>query len=500
MKKEILIESELGQTRLAMLEDGELVEYYVERRGQEKLPGSIFVGRVANILPGMQAAFVDIGLEKNAFLHAGDIKLNKSDFGADAERLERALAHQSIGQMVRMGQELLVQVVKDPGGTKGPRISSHVTLPGRLAVLLPTVSYVGISRRIEDEAARGRLRAVAEACRPENMGLIVRTAAANASEEDFRRDVESLLRLWRSIQTRAQHTAAPALIHQDEELVYRAVRDMLTPEVERFLVDGQAAFKAAREAADTLSPELAGRIALYEEKTPLFDVYRVDTLLEKGLQRHVWLKSGGFLVIDHTEALTVIDVNTGKFVGSKNLDDTVYKINCEAAHEIVRQLRLRDMGGIVVIDFIDMETEGHREGLLALLRQLLKKDRTKTNLVGLTGLGLVEMTRKKIHQPIHTLLKRPCPECGGSGLMDSEETVARRVLHELRGRVAGTQTPCWLVKASQNVAGQLMLIGAPEGVRVFVLPENAWPDRRYAVEPAVEQSLPGKARPMPQFG
>ncbi|MBQ8953192.1 MAG: Rne/Rng family ribonuclease [Clostridia bacterium] len=499
MKKEILIESELGQTRLAVMEDGSLMEYYVERRGQEKLPGSIFVGRVANILPGMQAAFVNIGLEKNAFLHAGDIKLNKSDFGADAEKLERVLAGQSIGQMVRMGQELLVQVVKDPGGTKGPRISSHVTLPGRLAVLLPTVNYVGISRRIEGEAVRGRLRAVAEACRPDGMGLIVRTAAATASEEDFRRDVESLVRLWRSIQTRARHTAAPALIHRDEDIVYRAVRDMLSPDVDRFLVEGQAPYQAALEAAEMLSPELVGRIALYEEKTPLFDVYRVDALLEKGLQRHVWLKSGGFLVIDHTEALTVIDVNTGKYVGSKNLDDTVYKINCEAAQEIARQLRLRDTGGIIVIDFIDMDMEAHREGLLSLMRQLLKNDRTKTNLVGLTGLGLVEMTRKKIQQPIHTLLKRPCPDCGGSGFVDSEETIARRILHELRGQAAVTETPCWLVKASQNVAGQLMLAGAPEGVRAFALPEPLWPDRRYAIEPAVEENLPGKARALPQF-
>ena len=499
MKKQILIESELGQTRLALLEDGELAEYYVERSGQESLPGNIYVGRVANILPGMQAAFVDIGLEKNAFLHAGDIKIDKSDFGADADNIERQLASQSIGRMVRMGQSLLVQVIKDPGGTKGPRISSHVTLPGRLAVLLPTVSYVGISRRIEDEEARARLRAAAEACRPDNMGLIVRTAAAAATEDDLRRDVKSLVRLWQSIQTRAQHSAAPALIHRDEGLIHRAVRDMLSEDVENMLVEGEAPFKNARETALMLSPDLAGRIALYEGKTPLFDAYRVDAMFEKACQRRVWLKSGGFLVVDYTEALTVIDVNTGKYVGSKSLDDTVYKINCEAAREIVHQLRLRDVGGIVIIDFIDMEAEERREGLLALLRQLLRQDRTKTNLVGMTSLGLVEMTRKKLHQPMHTQLRRPCPACGGSGLTDSAETVARRILHELRGRAGHEEAAAWVIKASTNVTEQLQLIGAPAGIRAFVLTEVVWPDERYVVEPAFGSDLPAKARPLPSY-
>ncbi|MBR3502910.1 MAG: Rne/Rng family ribonuclease [Clostridia bacterium] len=497
MKKELLIESELGQTRLAILEDGELMECYAERPGQEKLPGSIFVGRVANILPGMQAAFVDIGLEKNALLHAGDIKLNISDFGADAETLEKELKGRSIGRMVRMGQEMLVQVVKDPGGAKGPRISSHVTLPGRLAVLLPTVNYIGISRRIDDEATRARLREAAEKYRPEGMGLIVRTAAADAGEEDFARCVESLLRLWRSIQARAAHSKAPALIHRDEGLINWAVRDRLTPDVTRVVAEGETAFRALLDAAETLSPELMDRVELYDGKTPLFDLYRVDAQFDKALKRRVWLGSGGFLIIDHTEALTVVDVNTGKFVGTKNLDDTVYKLNCEAAREIARQLRLRDVGGIIVIDFIDMEEDDHKQGLLALLRQLLRDDRTKTNVVGLTGLGLVEMTRKKIHQPAHQLLGRACPECGGSGFIDSEETVARRILHELRARSEGASG--WLVKASAGVAGRLTLIGAPANVNACVLPEAGWPDRRYAIEPVGEGALPARARRLPPF-
>ncbi|MDD6871754.1 MAG: ribonuclease E/G, partial [Clostridiales bacterium] len=252
MMKDILIESNCGQTRLAALEDGELSEYYVERRGQEKLAGNIYLGRVANILPGMQAAFVDVGLDKNAFLHVGDIQIDKSDFGGDSEKVERQLSGQSIGKMLHMGQEILVQVIKEPGGTKGPRISSHITLPGRLVVLLPTVGYIGVSRRIEDEDARAHLRAMAENCRPEGMGLIVRTAAAEATLEEIRQDVDYLMKLWQSIQTRAAHLKAPALVHRDESLVYRSVRDMLSPLVNRLVLDNEEQYRSARETAEML--------------------------------------------------------------------------------------------------------------------------------------------------------------------------------------------------------------------------------------------------------
>lgn len=499
MTKDILIESNCGQTRLAVLEDGELSEYYVERQGQEKLAGNIYLGRVANILPGMQAAFVDIGLDKNAFLHVGDIQIDKSAFGRDSEKVERQLSGQSIGKMLHMGQELLVQVIKEPGGAKGPRISSHMTLPGRFIVLLPTVAYVGVSRRIEDEETRAHLRSLAEFCRPEGMGLIVRTAAAEATLEDIRHDVDYLMKLWQSIQTRASHIKAPALIHRDESLVYRSVRDMLSPAVNRLILDSPEAFQSARETAEMLSPELCSRIELYSENRPLFDGFRIDALVDKAYARRVWLKSGGYLIIDHAEALTVIDVNTGKFVGSKCLADTVYKINCEAVHEIVRQLRLRDVGGIIIVDFIDMDSGEHRENLLSLLRQELKRDRTKTNLVGLTELGLVEITRKKVHQPIHTQLKRPCPMCGGSGMIDTDETIARRVLHELKRMTADTNAPCWLICASPSVAGQLLLIGTQEEIKAFVSPEAQRHADQYEIMAVNDGELPARARPLPRF-
>ncbi len=499
MTKDILIESNCGQTRLAVIEDGELSEYYVERQGQEKLAGNIYLGRVANILPGMQAAFVDIGLDKNAFLHVGDIQIDKSAFGRDSEKVERQLSGQSIGKMLHMGQELLVQVIKEPGGTKGPRISSHVTLPGRFVVLLPTVAYVGVSRRIEDEETRSHLRALAENCRPEGMGLIVRTAAAEAAQEDLQHDVDYLLKLWQSIRNRAEHIKAPALIHRDESLVYRSVRDMLSPAVNRLILDSQAPYQSACETANMLSPELCSRIELYTERKPLFDLYRVDTLIDKAYARRVWLKSGGYLIIDHAEALTVIDVNTGKFVGSKCLADTVYKINCEAVHEIVRQLRLRDVGGIIIVDFIDMDTEEHRESLLSLLRQELKRDRTKTNLVGLTELGLVEITRKKVHQPIHTQLKRPCAVCGGSGMVYTDETLARRVLHELKRATAEAESPCWLISASPSIAGQLLLIGMQGSERVFVRADSSLNADQFDIKPVSEHEVPPKARLLPPF-
>lgn len=497
MRKNLLVETSGGQTRLALLEDGELAELYIERRGFEKLVGNIYQGRVVNILPGMQAAFVDIGLEKNGFLFAGDIQVDKTDFGADMEALEAQLQSLSIRKMLKMGQEILVQVVKEPGGTKGPRLSSNITLPGRMAVLLPTVGYVGVSRRIEDEEERTRLRAMAEGLKPEGMGLIVRTAAEGADEAALKTDIAYLTKLWTSIRERSEHTIAPALLHRDLSLLNRSVRDMLLPDVESLELDDKDAYETARKNAAMLSDELVDKVRFYEGETPLFDRYGVDAQTQKALSRRVWLKSGGYLVFDYAEALTVIDVNTGKYVGKHSLSDTVYKINCEAVSQIARQLRLRDLGGIIVIDFIDMEEPEHREGLLALLRKELKKDRTKTNLVGLTGLGLVEMTRKKVHQPIHKLLRQTCPRCQGSGMVLTPETVARAALHELLSRARSGAHGPFLIDATSAVAGQLLLLGAPPGVRAFVRPDESQDPDAYEITPVLENELPPKTRLLP---
>jgi ribonuclease G len=498
MDLELLVECTGDQTRLAVVEDGELAELYIERKGHEKLVGNIYKGRAANVLPGMEAAFVDIGMEKNGFLYAGDILVDKTDFGLDSKALEQELKSLSIRKLVKVGQEILVQVIKEPGGSKGPRLTSHITLPGRLAVLLPTVGYVGISRRIEAEEERARLRALAESLKPQGMGLIIRTAAEGAQEAELERDIRYLTKLWASISQRAATTTAPALLHRDVSLVYRAVRDMLVSGVKSLTVDDDAQYALARSTAEMLSPELAQKVRHHEGNTPLFEPYRIDAQAEKALLRRVWLKSGGYLVFDYAEALTVIDVNTGKFVGKHSLSDTVFTINCEAVVEIARQLRLRDIGGIIVIDFIDMDRPEQREQLLALLRKELKKDRTKTNLVGITELGLVEMTRKKVHQPIHTLLTQPCPTCQGSGRVLSDESVARAALGELRSRAALGQSNAYLVETTPAVAGQMLLIGCALPVKAFVVSSDRRRSGDYIISPVSEGELPPKARQIPK--
>lgn len=481
MSKLLLLESRLDQTRAAILEEGELCELYMERRGREKLVGNVYKGRVANILPGMQAAFVDIGLDKNAFLYAGDIMVDKSDLGEDPGSVEQRLISLSIKKMLKVGQQVIVQVIKEPGGQKGPRITTHVTLPGRMSVLLPTVDYVGVSRRIDNEPERARLRELAEGIRPEGMGMIVRTVAQGAQAEHFAGDLAWLTQLWRRIQERAQTAQAPTLLHREESLSYRAVRDMLTDEVDTMYVSGEGQFARAMGIAQSLSPALAERIQEHTGAGSLFDAHRVDARADKAIKRRVWLKSGGFLVFDHSEAMTSIDVNTGKYVGSRDLAETVFQLNCEAAVEIAHQLRLRDVGGIIVIDFIDMEGAEHREQLVTRLRNELKRDHTKTNVLGLTGLGLVEMTRKKVHQPLYAALTRNCPYCGGEGRVRAEDATARMALDEIERRAAQESPGPWLVRAHSGVTECMLHLWASS--RTLVLADDAMHIEKFDISP-----------------
>ena len=492
MNKEILIDTLMGETRLALLEDGELAEFYCERRGQEKLSGNIYAGLVENVLPGMNAAFVDIGLRKNAFLCADDIL---PDARGDAE-LESRLRGQRIEKAIKKGQQVLVQVIKEPGGSKGPRVSNHVTLPGRKLVLLPTMRYAGVSKRIGDESERGRLRRIAESlCNEAEMGLIVRTAAEGATEDELRQECRTLCRLWEKIANRGSHSRPPQLIHMDGSLPYRAVRDMLDVDTLAVRTDDPEIAGALRSAAGDIAPEWADRIELYTGQTPLFDLYRVDSQVEKALDKQIWLKSGGYLVIDETEALTVVDVNTGKFVGKQSLSETIFRTNQEAAAEIARQIRLRDVGGIVVIDFIDMELPEQRDEVLKVLRESLKSDRNRTNVVGFTGLGLVEMTRKKVRQPLLRQMYRQCSACGGTGMILSAETAARKVLREIcRRREAGAL----LATVSAEVAAELESIGVPVGVQAYVSPDPARHGAEYDISPADLSNLPKRARQLPQ--
>lgn len=489
MTKTILIDRLCGQTSLALLEDGALAELYFESKGHEKLSGNIYAGRVENVLPGMNAAFVNIGLEKNAFLYAGDIQLGDAEL---AEQLRGA----RIERLVRPGQTIVVQVVKEPGGDKGPRLSCHITLPGRLSVFLPTVKYVGISRRIHDEDERERLRAIAEALvQPSEGGIIVRTAAEGAQERELRDDFEALARLWQAIERRGRHVTAPALLHCDGSLIDRAVRDMLCDEVESVRTEDACLYESLREAATTLAPEFAGRIVLDRAESPIFDRFCVCKQAESAFKRRVWLKSGGYLVFDYTEALTVVDVNTGKYVGKRSLSETVFALNCEAAREIARQLRLRDIGGIVIIDFIDMDRPQQREALLDVLRECLLRDHTRTNLVGITGLGLVELTRKKVRQPIYKQKCHVCAACQGSGLVPAHEYTARQALLEARRRRRrGDETP-YVIIAAPPVASIALALGAPEGAAALrVLADESMDEADFRLESFQEETPPSGAK------
>ena len=404
---------------MAVVADGKLQVIEAERAEHLHLVGNFYKGRVQNVLPGMQAAFVDIGWEKNAFLYLGD------DIPKEAQK--------ALGKTkVHVGQSILVQIVKDAIGTKGPRATMHLSLPGRNLVLMPTAAYIGLSKRIEDAEERKRLYGIATRICPEGMGLIVRTVAVGQSEELLSEEAQYLTRLWESIQAKGKVCSAPALLYRDAELMIRTVRDRFTKDIDEMVIDDETLYQRVSELASYISPELAGRIRLYQERMPIFQKYHVEEEIQKLGAREIDLPSGGFIVLDKTEALTVIDVNTGKYVGKANLSDTVYRTNLEAAAEILRQLRLRDIGGIIIVDFIDMELDAQKEDLLAYLREQVRMDRTKTNIVDITSLGLVEITRKKSRENFESMFYRKCPYCQGRGTVESPETVGVRICRELR--------------------------------------------------------------------
>lgn len=422
MNKEILVDAIGFTTRVAVVENGTPVELYVDQEGSERLVGNIYLGKVQNVLPGMQAAFVDIGLEKNAFLYAGDVFFP----GDQYDKLEQISSSRKINDLLNPGQQILVQVAKDPVGTKGARVTTHITLAGRSLVLMPTVDYVGVSHRIEKEEERNRLRKILHEVKPKDKGVIVRTASAGKTKEAFLEDIDSLLKLYAEIEKKAKRSKAPKLMHAEQAILFRTVRDLLMKDVDRVFVNDQAAYEELREIAEVMAPKLKARI-LFKDSEALFDRYETEGKIEKALARKVWLKSGGYLIIDRTEALTIIDVNTGRFVGKDNLEKTITATNCEAANEIVLQLRLRDIGGIIIVDFIDMEKESNRQLILQTLKAALKDDHTRSHVFGFTHLGLVEMTRKKTGRSIGDTLQMICPYCQGDAKVLSPQSVFSRV-------------------------------------------------------------------------
>lgn len=449
MAKEIIANVEPYETRVAVLDDGKLINLFIERG--EPLAGNIYKGRVANVLPGMDAAFVDIGLERNAFLHVGDIRSQR----LAGEEVEESFGRGAIAERLRAGQEILVQVTKEPMGSKGARVTTYVALPAYYLVLMPTVNYVGVSRRIENEQERRRLRQLADRVRPKGMGVIVRTAAEGATEKELADDIQFLLQIWSRVEERSRASKAPALVYQDLRLIRRVVRDQFTDEVTRFLIDSPEEFRRVQDLLNSFASKLKSRVQLYREAEPIFEHTGVEKEIEKALHRKIWLKSGGYIVIDRTEALTVIDVNTGKFVGKTDLATTIFRTNMEAVGEIVRQITLRDIGGIILADFIDMENEGHRKQVLAALHEAARRDRSKFHIIDLTQLGLVEITRKRVHQDLEEVMRMPCPYCEGRGRVLSVETMGLRVRREIQRALASAREAAVLVDVHPDVAAFL---------------------------------------------
>ncbi len=455
MSREIFANIEATETRVAVMQDGTLANLFIER--SEPVAGNIYKARVNNVLPGMDAAFVEVGLERNAFLHVADIRSQRLD-GEEVE--EESFGKGAIAERLRTGQEILVQVTKEPMGTKGARVTTYVALPAHYLVLMPTVNYVGVSRRITAEGERKRLRQIAERIRPEGMGVIVRTAAEGADEKVLADDVAFLQQMWGRVLERARANRAPALVYQDLRLIRRVVRDLFTEEVDRFVVDSPEEYSRVADLLASFAPQLRDRLVLHQAGEPVFERYGVEREIDRALRRRVWLKSGGTIVIDRTEALTVIDVNTGKYVGKTDLASTILRTNLEAVGEIVRQITLRDIGGMILADFIDMEDEGHRRLVLDALDEAVKRDRAKLHVIDLTALGLVEITRKRVYQDLEEIMRIPCPYCEGRGRVLSPETMAMRVRREVRRLARTTKSPAVLFEVHPQVSAALFRDGA----------------------------------------
>ena len=457
MKKEIIINVEPNETRIGIKEDSELVEFMVERSGERVSVGDLYKARVTAVLPGIQAAFLDIGYEKSAFLHVSDMGEEISDLEDIEERFDTdeegprgrggKARGRPIEELVSKGDEILVQLTKEPIGTKGPRVSSQISLPGRFMVLMPAQSLVGISRKIDDREERQRLKEIVKPLKPEGVGLIIRTAGIGMGKKQFASDIKFLMKMWKKVAKKSVKARTPSLLHKDMEIITRLVRDIFTEDVTRIVVDSKREYKEILSYLRSSAPQLRSRVHLYKEETPIFDAYEIERETEKILSRIVPLKKGGFISIDHTEALVAIDVNTGRYKGARDQEETALRTNLQAAGEIARQLRLRDLGGIIVIDFIDMAMEENRKRVLDSLRTALRRDRSRTKTLRVSEMGLVEMTRQRVRPSLGQILSETCPLCGGSGRvlsLDSIEMRIERMLQRLKSKTSEKRIEVYL--------------------------------------------------------
>lgn len=475
MANELIVNVTLGETRIARLENGVVAELYIERTRDTGILHNIYKGRVARVLPGMQAAFIELGLEKTGFLHAsnalpkgelaeghfpptldgvddtdeeGSVEVdavdeNEDDVDAETEggdggkkkgrRVSKRPRREKfeIQDLVKEGQEILVQIVKEPISTKGPRLTSYLSLPGRYLVYMPTIDQIGVSRRIGDDKERRRLRDLILKSKPKGSGFIVRTASEGVSSRELKADIEYLMRTGEEIDARSQKSKAPSLVHAELDVILRVVRDLFTEDIDRLVIDSKVEHKRICEFVDTFMPRLKNRVEFYKDSEPIFDHFAIEVEINRAMGQKVWLKSGGYIIIEQTEALTAIDVNTGRFVGKRNVEDTILKTNLEAVKEIVYQLRLRNIGGIIILDFIDMDRQANRNKVSNALKEALKSDRARTNISKISELGLVEMTRKRTREDLRRQLGDPCPYCEGKGFLKSPETICYEIFRDI---------------------------------------------------------------------
>lgn len=471
MPNELIVNVTLGETRVSRLENGVVAEVYIERSREASVVGNIYKGKVVRVLPGMEAAFIDIGLDRTAFLHASDIVSEEMPVvtelapGADepkdvvpkpTEKAKYKYRGSHIQDLLKEGKDIIVQVAKDAIGTKGARLTSFISLPGRFLVYMPTVDHLGVSRKIESEKERKRLKAMIEKLRKGiGGGFIIRTASEGITQRDAKADISYLTELWKSIEEQAERSKPPAQIHSDLDVILRVVRDLFTEDIDRLVIDSVPEYERIRSFVSKFNPKLKNRIELYQGDEPIFDAFGIEVEITRALGQKVWLKSGGYIIIEQTEALTAIDVNTGRFVGKRNVEDTILKTNLEAVKEIVYQLRLRNIGGIIILDFIDMQRQTNREKVFSALQEALKSDRARTKITKISALGLVEMTRKRTREDIRNILADPCPYCEGKGYLKSPNTVCYEIFREIRREIPDIKGKHLVVYAHPTVVNTL---------------------------------------------
>lgn len=506
MKSDILINSAPYENRVALVENGNLLEFHIERPFEKSLVGNIYRGRVVRVLPGMQAAFIDIGLERTGFLYVDDVHISMADMerrvitqdnpcyqyaiassNLDTNNTSDATPH--IEDLLKEGQDILVQISKEPIGSKGARLTCHITLPCRNLVFMPLTDHIGISRKIDCEEIRENLKKKIEKLRPEGTGFIVRTVAEHATSNEMEADMEFLLLLWDEITSNATKASIPSLVYKDIDIILRSVRDLFTENINELIVDSKPVYNRLISFVKTFAPELRNKIILYDKDVPLFESYGVEVEINRAMDKKVWLRSGGYIIIETTEALTVIDVNTGRYVGKNDLGETIFKTNMEAVKEIAYQLRLRNIGGIIIIDFIDMDNEQHREELLIAFQEAMKTDKSKVNILKVSEFGLVQMTRKRSCENLLQTMSEPCFYCGGDGIIKSRRTICYEIFRKISKnalKIGGSNVS---VKVHPRVADMLLteethnieIIEKETGKRVTVIPAQSTHINRYEI-------------------